>query len=904
MSRSRHLRRIVGVVVVATASLTWGAGAAFATDDPPIDQSNTVNVDQQGGGNCPSYAEEPPWEACEEGEAVGNSGGNDQYAGHQVNATGQLDVSVADVGHGSSDAFAIGLLFAIAVGGDALAGASNTALSGNDLSLANDLTTGDAAGVNAVAVGGAQTNTNSGDVLTIGLGDGVSAIHQSNWASIYADDNTAVANSGANVQGSGGQLNLTGQLALAGAQGSPALALTLGLGVAVGGDATASAANTSGSAEDSNNQVISNTMTTGNALAVNPVEVGPLAQSNTNSGNAYVLEGLDYVSFAGAFIGQYNELVVGPSGNTAIANSGANVQGGGSQLNGTLQLAGAGASGGWAAATGLIALAFAGDATAGASNQSNSSNFQDVSSTLTTGNATAQNFTSVDATQSNDNSGNAGALEALAFVGIGVGAILQTNAASVTSYDNEAVANTGANAQVAGFQGNGTLQGAGAVADSGWAGTLGGLAIAVAGDASAAAINSATSANESTVLNDMTTGDADASNIQNVTLEQTNANTGWAAGVALLDFVAIGAGGIVQYNGLYADSSYNEVLANSGGNVQGALGQGNLTLQGALAGASGSGAISLGVLAGAVGGDASAGASNDAATSNRQTVTNGLDTGDATARNISVIDLTQSNTNNGDGPHDGHAAGIAALSGVGIGVALIYQGNSALVIHDANSALANTGDNAQFSGPQINITGQLALAGAQGGGALALALLGAGALGGDAEAGAANTATSSSLQTVANDMLTGVAMAVNGIGVTASQANTNTGDAAGLVLSVVPALAASAIVQDNNLSVTQEGNSAVANSGLNSQSAGGQLNATVQIAADESEAGASGAGAIIGAVAVDGDPAASSVNDATSQNTTDASNTMTTGNATAMNQLQVDVTQENDNEGDAIAVGL
>ena len=263
-----------------------------------------------------------------------------------------------------------------------------------------------------------------------------------------------------------------------------------------------------------------------------------------------------------------------------------------------------------------------------------------------------------------------------------------------------------------------------------------------------------------------------------------------------------------------------------------------------------------------------------------QTVTNGLDTGDATARNISVIDLTQSNTNNGDGPHDGDAAGIAALSGIGIGVALIYQGNSALVFHDANSALANTGDNAQFSGPQINITGQLALAGAQGGGALALALLGAGALGGDAEAGAANTATSSSLQTVANDMLTGVAMAVNGIGVTASQANTNTGDAAGLVLAVVPALAASAIVQDNHLSVTQEGNSAVANSGLNSQSAGGQLNATVQIAADESEAGASGAGAIIGAVAVDGDPTASSVNDATSQNTTDASNTMATGNAT------------------------
>ena len=737
--------------------------------------------------------------------------------------------------------------------------------------------------------------------MTVGFGDGVSAIHQSNWASIYADNNTAVANSGANGQGSGGQLNLTGQLALAGAQGSPALALTLGLGVAVGGDATVSAANGSSSA---NNQVISNTMTTGNALAVNSVEVGPLAQSNTNSGNVYVLEGLDYISFAGAFIGQHNELVVGPSGNTAIANSGANYQGGGSQLNGTLQLAGAGASGGWAAATGFIALAFAGDVTTGASNESDSSNIQDVSSTLTTGNATAQNFTSVDATQSNDNSGNTGALEALAFVGIGVGAILQTNDASVTSYDNYAVANTGANAEVAGFQGNGTLQGAGAVADSGWAGTLGGLAIAVAGDASAAAINGATSANESTVLNDMTTGDADASNIQNVTLEQTNANTGWAAGIALLDFVAIGAGGIVQYNGAYVASSYNEALANSGGNVQGALGQGNLTLQGALAGASGSGAISLGVLAGAVGGDAAAGASNDATSSNMQSVTNGLDTGNATARNISVIDLTQSNTNNGDGPHDGDAGGIAALSGIGIGVALIYQGNSAGIYHDANSALANTGDNAQFSGPQINITGQLALAGAQGGGALALALLGAGDSAATPRPGPPTRRPARACRrspTTCSPASRWPSMAsVSRRARPTPTPATRRGSCSLSSRCSPPART----VQNNHLSVTQEGNSAVANSGLNSQSAGGQLNATVQIAADESEAGASGAGAIIGAVAVDGDPTASSVNDATSENTTDASNTMATGNATAMNQLQVDVTQENDNEGDAIAVGL
>ena len=182
MTRSRHLRRILGVVVVATVSLTWGAGAAFATDDPPIDQSNNVNVDQQGGGNCvPTYTE-APWEQCEEGEAVGNTGGNAQYSEHQVSATGQVDVSVADVGHEHSDTFAIGLLFAIAVGGDALAGATNDALSGNDLALTNDLITGDATGANLVDVVGSQTNTNSGDVVTVGLGDGVSAISQGNWA--------------------------------------------------------------------------------------------------------------------------------------------------------------------------------------------------------------------------------------------------------------------------------------------------------------------------------------------------------------------------------------------------------------------------------------------------------------------------------------------------------------------------------------------------------------------------------------------------------------------------------------------------------------------------------------------------------------------------------------------------
>ncbi len=108
--------------------------------------------------------------------------------------------------------------------------------------------------------------------------------------------------------------------------------------------------------------------------------------------------------------------------------------------------------------------------------------------------------------------------------------------------------------------------------------------------------------------------------------------------------------------------------------------------------AEGSGAISLGVLAGAVGGDASAVSIEQRQPApTPQDVTNGLETGGATARNISVINLTQSNTNNGDGPHDGDAAGIAALSGIGIGVALIYQGNSAVVFHDANSAARQHG---------------------------------------------------------------------------------------------------------------------------------------------------------------------------------------------------------------------
>ena len=63
-------------------------------------------------------------------------------------------------------------------------------------------------------------------------------------------------------------------------------------------------------------------------------------------------------------------------------------------------------------------------------------------------------------------------------------------------------------------------------------------------------------------------------------------------------------------------------------------------------------------------------------------------------------------------------------SGVGIGV-VIVQSNYAEIDSDNNCAIANTGANAQFSGPQINITGQLALAGAQGGGALGARFFGA-----------------------------------------------------------------------------------------------------------------------------------------------------------------------------------
>ena len=278
-------------------------------------------------------------------------------------------------------------------------------------------------------------------------------------------------------------------------------------------------------------------------------------------------------------------------------------------------------------------------------------------------------------------------------------------------------------------------------------------------------------------------------------------------------------------------------------------------------------------------------------------------TGDATALNVNVVKADQANSNEGDG-FQGNAIGIAAIVEVGVGIGVIGQSNYVEVDGFYNGAFANTGDNAQFSGPQVNITGQLALAGAQGGGALALGLIGAGAFGGDADSTAANTADSSSWQQVANNLTTGMANAINSLALTATQANTNAGNAAGVVLAEHPVLDAGAISQSNGALVQQVGNVAVANSGENVQADGGQANVTVQIAADGSQAGGSAALALGGAVAVDGDATGASGNISVSDNTTLGTNDMTTGDATAINQVQVDVTQNNHNEGDATSVGL
>ena len=250
MSRSRHLRRILAAGVVASVSITWGAGIAFATDSPPIDQSNDVNVNASVGTCYPGSVEtETPGLSCVNDLADANTGKDAQGNAGQANITGQGDLALAtgQTHHEESgDAFAAGFIFAAAIGTDAGAHAFNHASSDNNATVDNTVDTGDAKALNLVGVDGSQKNWNSGDALTLGLGDGLTVIHQSNNAVIYADNNVAKANSGKNIQGSGGQLNLTGQVALAGAAGSPALALSLGFGLAAGGDAFAIAGNSSG----------------------------------------------------------------------------------------------------------------------------------------------------------------------------------------------------------------------------------------------------------------------------------------------------------------------------------------------------------------------------------------------------------------------------------------------------------------------------------------------------------------------------------------------------------------------------------------------------------------------------------------------------------------------------------
>ncbi len=59
MSRSRHFRRILAASVVASVSLTWGAGVAFAHESPPpINQSNGIGVEQTGCGVDPVLTSE------------------------------------------------------------------------------------------------------------------------------------------------------------------------------------------------------------------------------------------------------------------------------------------------------------------------------------------------------------------------------------------------------------------------------------------------------------------------------------------------------------------------------------------------------------------------------------------------------------------------------------------------------------------------------------------------------------------------------------------------------------------------------------------------------------------------------------------------------------------------------
>ena len=118
--------------------------------------------------------------------------------GGQANITGQADLSVAtgSVHHEETmDAFALGLIFAVAIGGDATRRCGERGqLRQRPHAWRAPSTTGDATAGNSVGVVGGQTNDNSGDVLTARFGSGVSAISQSNDLGVIADDNSAFAN--------------------------------------------------------------------------------------------------------------------------------------------------------------------------------------------------------------------------------------------------------------------------------------------------------------------------------------------------------------------------------------------------------------------------------------------------------------------------------------------------------------------------------------------------------------------------------------------------------------------------------------------------------------------------------------------------------------------------------------
>ncbi len=274
------------------------------------------------------------------------------------------------------------------------------------------------------------------------------------------------------------------------------------------------------------------------------------------------------------------------------------------------------------------------------------------------------------------------------------------------------------------------------------------------------------------------------------------------------------------------DGSYNVAYADSGSNVQGSLGQGNLTLQGAGAVAGAGDAISVGLLAGAGAGDASAIAGNAATSSNTQTVDNMATTGNATALNVNVVSVDQANTNEGDA-FQGNAIGIAAIVYAGVGIGVIGQSNYVEVDGFYNGAFANTGDNAQFSGPQVNITGQLALAGAQGGGALVARPHRRRRLRGRRRFGCGERCRQQQLAAGRQQPDHRRSRPRSTHWRSPQRRRTATpATPTGVVLAAHPVFDSGAINQSNGALVQQVGNVAIANSGGNIQADGGQANVT------------------------------------------------------------------------------